>query len=245
MAFAGKSHRVLRGFTLMEVLVSLGVLAILTSAMGAYLWDLRSQTLLLKDLTDDRRYSELLFQTIEEHLGTAISQTMSGEPGMTGEADSLVLTSRKIMPGASSEMQRITPMQGVRIEFDRESNTVWLAASDRPDAREAISHRVERLRFRFFDGRQWSDRFAASGDAALPALIEVGLWFQPPGAPRTTVEPDGASAIPAEEEFVNRFAADEVRSTFELIEERERERIVRAPDRLRVFAVVGGEVESR
>lgn len=245
MASVKNRHRGLHGFTLMEVLVSLGVLAILTSAMGAYLWDLRSQTLLLKDLTDDRRCSELLFQLIEEHLGTAISQTVSGEAGLVGEADSLVLTSRKIVPSSSSEVRSITPTQGVRIEFDRETNTIRLAASDRADAREAISHRIERLRFRYFDGRRWSDRFVASGDAALPVLIEAGIWFLPPGAARASSEPDDEGLIPAEEEFTNRFSTDDVRSTFEIIEERERERIVRAPDRLRVFAVVGGEVESQ
>lgn len=238
-------HRGRQGFTLMEVLVSLGVLAILTSAMGAYLWDLRSQTLLLSDLTDDRRCSELLFQLIEEHLATAISQTAGGDPGLMGEADSLVVTARKIMPSSFSGGTGIVPTHGIRIEFDRETSTVWLAASDDADAREAISHRVERLRFRFFDGRRWSDGFAPSGDAALPVLIEVGLWFLPPGAVRASSEPDDEGLVPVEEEFTNRFSAEDVRGTFEIIEEREGERIVRAPDRLRVFAVVGGEVESQ
>ncbi len=228
-------------FTLVEVLISLGVLAMLTSALGAFMIDLRNQTALLRDLSMDRRGAETLFQFLDEHLAAPIGITAEHEPGIVGESDSLVVFFRQIFPGEEG----MGVVRGVRVEFDEEAGELWIADPGESGTRELLSDRVELMRIRYHDGEGWVERFAPSAERSLPAAVEVGLWFLPVGYEAPVGDElmgAGASGGMSDDGVVDvdRFSPEQVEDRFAEMEGEER--VVRAPDRLRVYAVLGGEV---
>ncbi|MBL0926115.1 MAG: prepilin-type N-terminal cleavage/methylation domain-containing protein [Phycisphaerales bacterium] len=180
----GPGHR--RGFTLIEVLIALGLLLVLTAAVSVFLRDLEDRRRFLTERSTDAQTAALLFDSLDrELLGTFVAGR-SG-PGVAGDTSRLTVLTRGVMPAAAgaSDVQRS--------EYRWDPAAASLAAR-RTDAAgpaagdmELLSTRVAKARFRYHDGVAWLDAFDSRSAGRLPVAIEVSLWF---GTPGTAVSED-------------------------------------------------------
>jgi hypothetical protein len=68
--------------------------------------------------------------------------------------------------------------------------------SQSPGGLEVIAEGVERVRFRYFDGREWLEKFDSAATGELPVAIEASLWFGEAPAASDPPEPEEAPRAP-------------------------------------------------
>lgn len=217
-----------RGFTLTEVLAAVAVLAVLMSAMAGFVWDLRGQRAVLADLSSDLSAGDALMMTLDRALLAVVASEPGVGAGVRGDGGSISLLTRGVAVGHQGEDPTGGALQRVTARWaEREGLTIARGpvarSEDEPGGpdEEVLSRRVERLTLRYHDGERWSGSFDSAERGGLPAAVEVALWFAPPGGSAIARE---SRAEPPQ------LDASESGSP----------PVLAAPDRLRVFAVIGG-----
>ncbi|MGD9688980.1 MAG: prepilin-type N-terminal cleavage/methylation domain-containing protein [Phycisphaerales bacterium] len=132
-----------------------------------------------------------------------------------------------VAPGGAGEGEAGTASDAAEERAARGLRIVRWPAGPGMDGRPggtpgAIAEDVEEVRFRYFDGSAWRDRFDSLEAAGLPAAIEIAIWARRGGGER------GATAdrnAPVEDE-----ATGEPRRG--------------APDRVRVIAIPDGGLSA-
>lgn len=188
-----------RGFSLIEVLASLAILVVLSTAIYTMLADLARARERLGEEIAEQDIASVLFERIETGLVAAIA---GGEvAGISGSHDRLRIQTRGVTPpigGPGAEaVIAVGDLQGLELAFDRSLGTVegarWDVLSDRAGRLEPWGEGIERLRFRYLVGRSWQGSFDSREAGGLPAAIEVSLWLGEPA-----IDPD---LLPPEDGF--------------------------------------------
>lgn len=241
-----------RAFTMLELLVAIGLLAVLSAAVAGFtfmLFDREERTLALAERT---HASGLLFDRLERDLLAAVAATPDG-PGLVGDDRSLTVSSRAALAGSVDPLA--DDLQTTTIRFDRHTRVLTLERTSRADApREpdpatpfgieerfadqpaglpgALTGTIADIRFRYHNGRSWASSFSST--AGLPVAVELSVWFEPYADDRDdrpdTDQPDG---IPFQDETPRRF--DPVAG----LDGEPDQQAVRssAPDRVRIIAI--------
>jgi prepilin-type N-terminal cleavage/methylation domain-containing protein len=179
-----------RGFTVMEVLLALGLGAMLAAAVTAFAWRTASSQRALGLAASDAQGADALLDRLESDLLGAIAGDARRGAGVQGSSTRLRVLTRGVDlsdAGASDLHEAVYEFIGPML---------WLARgpAGAPGERHALSERAMRARFRYFDGRSWSASFDSAAAGRLPAAVEVALWFEPvgerAGAPERWPEPD-------------------------------------------------------
>ncbi|MCA9298466.1 MAG: hypothetical protein KDA28_05330, partial [Phycisphaerales bacterium] len=144
---------------------------------------------------------------------------------------------------------------GTEIRFDERTWTIegrrWDEASPKGTF-EVLSDQVERLRFRYFDGERWSDRFDSLSRSSLPVAVEVAIWFAPPGTtPPALDEADDLTrfgALPEDDtnpgDLPDFAREDDESADMPDMIERMQGDVLRQPDRVRLITVPDGPVTA-
>jgi hypothetical protein len=133
-------------------------------------------------------------------------------------------------------------VQGSEYRFDARAGVLearrWSvdAGGGGDGAFEVVSDHIQRLRFRYYDGRRWVDRFDSVAKKGLPVAIEVAIWFGDV-ASATGDEPGGESDGAGEGGAFVMDGADELLPELATAP-------MRRPDRLRVIVVPDGPSAS-
>jgi len=222
---AGKSTRGGGGFTLLEVLLALGLTTLLIGAVFSFLDTLGRRRDELERMTIKAREIGTLMDRIESDLAASVVGDGRGGAGINGRASELSVLARRVVasPGSSSSSSSSSDSAGgsvfgelsrAKYAFDVSSGVVRAgrgAAVGDVSATEVVARGVRALRFRFFDGRVWRSEFESEKEARLPTAVEIAVWSGelkrdgsggPMGAPdrvRTMVIPDGPLAAWKEE----------------------------------------------
>lgn len=240
-----------RGFTLLEVMLALSLSVLLLGATMTFLWELADRRTTLARGSRDLHASSVLFERLEADLAAGLAGDPGIGAGVQGTEHSLKLLSRGVWlspenASASAGGAGEGDLQASEIRFD--PNTARVSARRfvvKPGgggggggALELVSDRVERMRFRFYDGSAWRTSFDSLAQGKLPVAIEVAIWFtslrnatapvQTPEVRADANEADGSSDPTGEQEPL---VSDE-------------ERRWPPPDRLRVIIVPDGPVSS-
>lgn len=226
------TSRTPRAFTLFEMLVAIAlVLAILGVSVR-----------LIADLGDARTRTEAglgvvvgtseLFDLLQSRLDTATAVDAAGGPGVVGDEVSLTVNGCRVRPHRLVDDVRGHPLQdraALEIRFADDSIEVredaggWSAIVSDPTA----------IRFRYFDGREWRDRW--DGSVGLPVAIEVRVWTSPwpdgdtPAWIEASIPEETADVFPDPLETIGRRDFDRREVSFDEAP---------APDRLRVFSIL-------
>jgi hypothetical protein len=128
-------------------------------------------------------------------------------------------------------------LQRTEYRFDSQTRqiqarrTPWGSTVAGDSAFVSMGGRIERVRFRYFDGTEWQSTFDSLSVGHLPSAVEVAIWFSAaasePLADATASEEDSGAGFD-ESAFANRTDRDSFSAP--------------TPDRLRVILIPDASV---
>lgn len=247
-----------RGFTLLEVVLALALSILLLGASMTFLWELADRRSTLARGSRDLHAGAVLMERLEADLAAGLVGDPGIGSGIAGSEFRLKLVSRGVWLAAKPSADA-TPMTGGAGEGDLQASEYAFEPSAgritgrryvvKPGgggggggAMEVISERVERVRFRYFDGKEWQASFDSLATGTLPVAIEVAVWFTSLKNPTAPPMEDPVAAPVAES---GEGASDsEEQNTAAVDMDAGVERRWPAPDRLRVIIVPDGPVSA-
>jgi hypothetical protein len=197
-----------------------------------FLWNLLGQRDRVAMAAADAQAAGVIIERLEADLMGAVASGRGGA-GVVGDGSSLKVMSRcvTVPMGAGA---RLGDLAGSEISFNRFTGVVR-ARRIGPDGTAAewedVSDHVQRLRLRYFDGREWRAKFDSAAAAELPAAIEVALWFGEPLERAETEEELAAAGAGAAES--GEAATDPEEEVPQVVP-------TWSPDRVRVIVVPDG-----
>jgi prepilin-type N-terminal cleavage/methylation domain-containing protein len=220
-----------RGFTLIEVLLAIALIAMLSGSVFGFLWMLVGRQDLLHGRSLEAQAGGAFIERLESDVLCGLAGDDRAGAGVSGTTTNVKLLSRGVWLPASAGDQG-GDLQASEYVFDSAARELrgrrWPASQSAP-AFETISNHVERVRLRYFDGTAWQDSFDSLKSGGLPIAIEVGVWFG--GAPESSGQSTTAAASGGQGTPDSKSAGTG-------------QGTVREPDRLRVIVVPDGPVAS-
>jgi prepilin-type N-terminal cleavage/methylation domain-containing protein len=168
-----------RGFTLVEVIVSIVLLSLLTAGVATLISDLRLRRDAILDLGAANRAADALIAAIESDLPTTFVATRDGQPGISGNATSLTIRSSVTPLSLDADATPTGEHTRSRFAFERASGVLKAArgpASQEPSPTD-MTDRLADLRFRYHDGQAWRSSFDSAASGTLPVAVEVIVLF--------------------------------------------------------------------
>lgn len=227
-----------RAFTLLEVLITIALLLGLMSAMFAFGFDMLSSRQQALQFAWRQRAAVTLVERLEMDLMSCVSALRS-EPGLRGDETSLTLLTRGVAASlaerSADDADVFGDLQRTEYRFDavehqvQARRTPWGSTLAGDPAFASMGGRVERVRFRYHDGRQWHASFDSLAAGHLPVAVEVAIWFGP-------ATDDGSVATAVDSEPATNTGFDE--SAF-VRQSDQNEFTTSTPDRVRVIAIPG------
>ena len=169
-----------RGFTLIEVLVALGITLVLVSSLSLFVSQVSGTRTRVRDRSMREAAATTVLDALDDALGTCIARRSDGTSGITGDEGSISIafdtaTVQRAF-GASPE-QVLSPGDLVAIEFSPGSGGFSLARDG--DSMRELDPRFFATRFRYHDGLAWRSRWDALQMGGLPHAVECSIWFEP------------------------------------------------------------------
>lgn len=248
-----------RAFTLLEVVLALSLAILLLGSSMTFLWELADRRATLARGSRDLHAGAILIERLESDLSAGLVGDPGIGAGIVGTANKLRLLTRGVWlapeQGGASGGEGEGDLQATEYEFDPTAGRITGRRSvvkpggggGASGAMEVISDRVERVRFRYFDGKEWVESFDSLTKGELPVAIEVAVWFAalkhetaPPMQDAAAVAPKPKPGVEGSE---SAEAGDENSASVDM-EDGASERRWPAPDRLRVIIVPDGPVSA-
>ena len=236
-------NRVRRGFTLLEVLIAIGLVLALLGSMFTFMFDLLSSRDRALRYSAKQLAATTLIERVEADLMTCVVGDADSGSGVEGDTQRLRILTRSV---AASLAERgvgdpavFGDLQLTEYRFDEarrqimasrrfmQTNNTTDRTSDFP-----VGGSVYKVRFRFHDGTSWRDTFDSRSYGRLPLAVEIAVWFEPwPGEDPDPIpsqdEPDRLT-FDATDTFDERAFAEQ--SDLEFYREPR-------PDRIRVIVI--------
>lgn len=194
-----------RAFTLLEVLLAIGLIGILSGSLFTFLWQVSAQKTAVSQRAMDDQSADAVIERLESALIGAVAADSSGATGIQGSSTSLKLLARGVGLPMKEEDRAWSAGDLQGVEFRLEGNAIkarrWDAHQSRaggtvPGTEETVSDHVGAMKLRFFDGQAWADSFDSKEMQGLPVAIEVSLWFGVPPVASSASSTSEANATP-------------------------------------------------
>jgi hypothetical protein len=161
-------------------MLAVGLLVLLTGAMYAFLWNLLAR----REAVDVESARDQAAATLFERLESDLTGVVAGDEkhaGLVGTQSEITVRGRGVaIPLRAGERDSaMGDMQGTQLSFDAGvlRGRRWVGEGEPSGEFEQISEDAERVRFRYYDGRQWGSSFDSGSAGTLPVAIEVAVWF--------------------------------------------------------------------
>jgi hypothetical protein len=207
----------------MEALLALALTLMLAGMVSSFLYTLSRSKKLAQDAAVELRSVGTFFDRLEDDLAACIAGGDGLGAGVVGAGDRLAVLSRGVgIPtdpalGEKAAREQLSDLRGTEFAFDGSASVLgrrWIGAGGPSGQALAVASGVAAVRFRYYDGKSWSDTFDSSKSGGLPVAIEVGVWVAS-GGPAVAAEDTLGVGAP-----------------------------MRAPDRWRVITVPDGPVSG-
>jgi prepilin-type N-terminal cleavage/methylation domain-containing protein len=166
-----------RGFTLLEVMVAIGLILALSGGMWSLMSALGERRERLGLETTRSAGVAALFDQIENDLTTCVAADAEFGAGVKGDAESLTIVSRGVGLASAAAM---SDARSTNYVFAGDSLTVSRKERGDAGASAPMLERIGRVRFRYFDGQEWTASFDSGAAEKLPVALEVAVWFDVP-----------------------------------------------------------------
>jgi prepilin-type N-terminal cleavage/methylation domain-containing protein len=195
-----------RGFTLLEAMLALALTALVTVLAFSFLSTLAASQRVAKRAAEEQRSVGLFFDRLEDELAAAVAADPAAGAGVVGGPTSLQVLSRGVgIPtdptlGEAAAREQLSDLRGIRFALAGNAITGsrWVGPTGGGGAAEPIvggasgesgePTGVAGLRFRYFDGKTWSETFNSAEANGLPVAVEVGVWTASGGPMKVTEE---------------------------------------------------------
>jgi type II secretory pathway pseudopilin PulG len=233
-----------RAFSLLEVLIAIGLVIALLGSMFAFMFD----TLSARKRALEHAGRQLAAVTLIERAELDLMSCVVGDrvygAGVEGDNTSLRILTRGVaahLAGRGPDDPAVFgDLQQVEYRFDEDLGQIEarrLPAGERgaDTAFAPLGGPVYKVRFRYHDSTIWRDSFDSLLQDTLPAAVEIAVWFHPwPGDEQPEAAATAEPGIPQRLTFDATAGFDEGayarESDLELFDEPE-------PDRIRVILI--------
>ncbi|MHC4770019.1 MAG: type II secretion system protein GspJ [Planctomycetota bacterium] len=183
-----------RAFSLLEVLIAIGLVIALFAAMFAFMFDTLSARSRALEHAGRQLAATTLIERAELDLMSGVFGDRVNGAGVDGDNTALRILTR----GVAAHLAGRGPgdpavfgdLQEVEYRFDEDLGRIEARrrpAGDRgvaPSAFAPLGGPVYKVRFRYHDSTVWRDSFDSLLQDALPVAVEIAVWFHPwPGDP--------------------------------------------------------------
>lgn len=235
------------GFTLLEVLLAIALALVLSGGILSFLNNLMLRRDQALETVDQAQAAGAVIERLETDLFAAMVAIGEGA-GIEGNSQRIRVLSRGVTPPMLGDLASVPlgDLQGCEFAFDRASSELrgarFEAGGDRPEL-ETIG-RIDRVRFRYHNGRSWSGSFNSQSAGALPSAVEIAIWFYT--GDEREAPPSELEALLSEEELedpVLDLLMEEEAERLAMLEEQDelrQDRPLPPPDRLRVIVIPDG-----
>ncbi len=236
-------HR--RGFTLVEVLLSLVILIILASSIGWAVREMREKTMILRRVSDDLAVCTSIYELLDAAITNGLAlDPGSGGAGIRGNSESIDIVSRGVLADLEADQGALAGLTRLRVEFDPRSPVLRVGRSGGTGtpSMQPVSRRIEHIRFRYHNGQEWGESFDSAAQGGLPVAIEVSIWIAGALQERADPpEPDAFADTGASGES-DPFEFDGMGAPIRGDLDEQPDVPERRPDRFRIFTVLDGPV---
>jgi prepilin-type N-terminal cleavage/methylation domain-containing protein len=234
-----------RGFSLLEVLVAIGLITLLFGALFGFLFDILASRTRALDHAGRQLAATTLIDGLERDLASCVVGDRNRGAGVEGSETSLRILTRGVAVHLADRGRDdplvLGDLQQVEYRFDDATGQIEARRAG-PDDRAAnessfapLGRAVSKLRFRYRDDTGWRDSFDSLADDRLPLAVEIAVWFHPwPGEETPDPETDLEFEVPERLTFDAEAGFDEAayarESDLELFDEP-------GPNRFRVIVI--------
>lgn len=223
------SRSTVRGFSLLETLIALGLIGVLIGTIGLFVNQIAASRTQLRASTGRDAFATAIFDGLETALMTAIARTGTGSPGIIGTSSGVsvahdgVVVSRVF--GDIPQMV-FAPESTLRFEFDESSGAVRLS---RDDSSSPVSETpLGAVRFRYLSNGDWFSSWNSFDSGGLPAAIECSIWWISPFEDETSLGDFESDLVGSDGDDLGDEPGDDMPSN--------------PPDRIRLMRVPDGGV---
>ncbi|MEM7755613.1 MAG: type II secretion system protein GspJ [Planctomycetota bacterium] len=186
----GRRRGNLRGFSLLETLLAIGLLLALSASVYTFLFQLFDRRTRVLFEADAVGALSVVFDRLEHDLTGAVAAVHDGRAvvaGVSGTSQTLRVASRAVVDsgGADGTGRHGGDVRRAELTFDAAAGRLlgrsWALfdgggeEGSGPEPR-VIVEGVREVRFRYHDGGAWRDSFDSAGSGELPMLVEVSVW---------------------------------------------------------------------
>jgi prepilin-type N-terminal cleavage/methylation domain-containing protein len=204
-------HRARHGFTLLEVLIAIALILALSGTMFGFLFDMFNSRHRAREYSARQRAASTLIDRVESDLATCIVGDAQSGPGVWGDSTHLHVLTRSVLTSAAQsnadDAENFSDLQQAEYRFlpgaqrlEAQRSAVGVRNSAGPFSRGFLplhdpAVTLPRVRFRYFDGQQWGDRFDSVQSGSLPVAVEVAVWFSSAAAAEPNADQDQDFAL--------------------------------------------------
>ncbi len=176
--------RIRRGFTLLEVLIAIALALVLSATMFVFLQDLLATRARTMEFAARQRAAATLIERLEADVATCLVGDARSGAGVKGDAEHLRLLTRGVMTQLASrgldDPAALADLHVVEYQLDRGNQRIEARknVAGESGAFTSLGGPIAHLRFRYLDGRQWTESFDSLALKRLPNAIEVCVWFE-------------------------------------------------------------------
>ena len=189
-----------RGFTLIEILVALGIVAVLVTLLYETFNAVLRSTQQADEESELDQMARISMGIMVNELKSAYwrasdNQAAStpfefvGQDGLSGlgSSDTLrftALSHARVAEGMTDpivsilEYETFPAPETEMADLVHIEETNFLSLSDNSLERYELAERVIGLNFRYFDGKEWSDEWSAADRKKLPKAVEIQIFFK-------------------------------------------------------------------
>lgn len=186
------------GFTLVETLLALAVVAALLGSMFAFLSGVLARADHTRTAIREQRGIDAFFSDLERSLATTFVGERKETAGIQGSGASVRVHCR----GTIADGGSLLDLRGSEYRLNAGSieGRRWGgvdASADIDEQWAPMVTGVQLLRLRYFDGRSWLSDFASFDSGKLPLAVEVAVWMGTGDTPsQASVEPSTPTEPP-------------------------------------------------
>ena len=234
------------GFTLLEVLIVIGLVSALFGSMFTFMFNLLSSRDRALQYSAQQLAATTLIERVSADLMTCVVSDAEAGSGVEGDTQRLRILTRSV---AASLAERgvgdpavLGDLQITEYTFNESQQQITASrrfaqtnSNDRM-SEASLGGSIYKVRFRYHDGTSWRDTFDSRSYGQLPLAVEIAIWFEPwPG--EEPIPPD---------EFDDELGGSD-RSTFDAIDTFDERQFAEQsdldlysepkPDRIRVIVI--------
>jgi type II secretory pathway component PulJ len=223
------------GFTLLETVLALALIAMLLGSMMTFLWRVLGDRSILSDHARKARLASAAIDRLEADVSMAVAGHGRHGRGFSGTSTSLELLTRGVvLAGTLAEAQEwSSDLQWASWWFGEEAQEIRYARAHEPGSKGEATHEtmvsgVGVWRLQYAVNSRWADRFESQTNQGLPDALEVTIWLGDVGTEDAAPPNQSRRAWPARSPDLRRVIAVPML----------------AGDRPKALARFGGEVNS-